>query len=481
MIKLEAMKPLRIICMSLLMMYISPSNAQVKIGDNPTTINSNSILELESNNKGILCPRIALNDVNSVAPLSGTVTESMLVYNASGTVERGFYYWNGSKWVKLMTDVETRSNYVLVKSESDLPAPVAGVITLTANTLYEINGTVNVTNKINLNECTMMGMDHMNDKLVYTQSSGELFTGANGGTLKMLTVMAPVSGAKLFNIDAATANKNIIVQNCVFAGTNNLGSIKNSTGYLLFTDMIFTYNTNGISLENITKVHLNNLYFTNTNYNTFVSFVGTFETIRIAGGSAHSILAQNAKVYDISGISSIEIGDLKAVLFHGDGSYVIGTFSKQWEVETHGLPTQKDREAGGNIYITTPIANPIAFANVPEKISGTTTAVNLFRMTAPVSNRLVYTGTKTRYFSAIASVSISSAASSKNFSFYIAKNGVVLPESKQTLRMSSSTDKGSLTISCNVELAPNDYVEVFVENNTDLTGITVLNMNMAIR
>ena len=33
-------------------------NAQVKIGDNPTTINKASILELEHNSKGLLFPSV---------------------------------------------------------------------------------------------------------------------------------------------------------------------------------------------------------------------------------------------------------------------------------------------------------------------------------------------------------------------------------------------------------------------------------------
>lgn len=180
-------------------------NSQIKIGDNPTTINANSILEMEANNKGFLCPRVALNDASSVSPLSGTVSEGMLVYNESGSLEKGFYYWNLSKWIRIATDAKTRSSYVLVKSAADFPTPVSGVINLVAGTMYEINGTVAVSSKINLNGCTVMGMDHVNDKLVYLPSTGELFTGSNGGTLKMMTMSAPNAGSKLFNLDFAGA------------------------------------------------------------------------------------------------------------------------------------------------------------------------------------------------------------------------------------------------------------------------------------
>ena len=74
------------------------SNAQIKIGNNPNTINSNSLIEMESTSKGFLPPRVALNDVNLAAPLSATVPEGMLIYSSGGTVPNGYYFWNGTKW-----------------------------------------------------------------------------------------------------------------------------------------------------------------------------------------------------------------------------------------------------------------------------------------------------------------------------------------------------------------------------------------------
>ncbi len=44
----------------MLSVYAHFANAQVKIGDNPTTVNKAAILELESTNKGLLFPRVNL-------------------------------------------------------------------------------------------------------------------------------------------------------------------------------------------------------------------------------------------------------------------------------------------------------------------------------------------------------------------------------------------------------------------------------------
>lgn len=466
---------------SIFILKPSSTFSQVKIGDNPTTINANSILELESTNQGFLCPRVAINDVNSVSPLSGTVPAGMLVYNSSGTVDVGYYSWNGTKWLRLETTSDTRTNYKLIKTQADFPTPVSGVINLIANTTYEINGTIILTNKINLNGCTVYGSDHLNDKLIYTPATGELFTGSNCGTLRMLTLTANTAGSQLFNIDALSTQKDLIVQNCIIGGCNTIGTIKNTTGFLMFSDMMCAYNTNGITFQNTARVHMNNVYWQNNNWNTYVTFIGAFDGIRITGGSCQVLAAQSAKVLDISGITSLLIGDLKNVLFAGDGTYVLGTISGAWEVEANGLRSQKDDLATGNMYLTTTQAVTFTATDTPVKVLGTTVPVNLFRVSSPTNNKLVYEGTKTRYCHVLASISVSSTAANKNFSFYIAKNGVILPESVQMLRLASAVDKGSLTVSCNVEMSTNDYIEIYVENNSDLSSMTALSMNVLLQ
>jgi hypothetical protein len=77
-------------------------SAQVKIGDNTTSINDSSLLELESVNKGVLFPRVSLTNSTSYSPLAGTQVMGMTVYNTAttGDVSPGLYTNNGIVWVK---------------------------------------------------------------------------------------------------------------------------------------------------------------------------------------------------------------------------------------------------------------------------------------------------------------------------------------------------------------------------------------------
>lgn len=83
----------------------SPLMAQVKIGDNPNTINPSSILELESATKGLLLPRVALTSLNAAAPVTNAVA-GMHVYNTTENdeLQAGEYYFDGTAWIRLTSN-----------------------------------------------------------------------------------------------------------------------------------------------------------------------------------------------------------------------------------------------------------------------------------------------------------------------------------------------------------------------------------------
>jgi hypothetical protein len=80
--------------------------AQVGIG----TTNPRGALDISSINSGLLIPRVALtgpNDNTTVKIPSGSGVEvSTLIYNdgTGGLQPSGFYYWEGSFWIQLVTN-----------------------------------------------------------------------------------------------------------------------------------------------------------------------------------------------------------------------------------------------------------------------------------------------------------------------------------------------------------------------------------------
>ncbi len=80
------------------------------VGINATgaAANASAALDVDMANKGILIPRVALTTTTAYAPVTGAATTSLLVYNtatagtAPSNVTPGYYYWDGSKWVRLL-------------------------------------------------------------------------------------------------------------------------------------------------------------------------------------------------------------------------------------------------------------------------------------------------------------------------------------------------------------------------------------------
>ena len=81
------------------------ATAQVKLGNNPAAINASSLIEMESTNKGMVAPRVALTSLNSPSPLSAGLLTGTTVYNTAtaGTgvntvYANHYYFWNGTTW-----------------------------------------------------------------------------------------------------------------------------------------------------------------------------------------------------------------------------------------------------------------------------------------------------------------------------------------------------------------------------------------------
>ena len=88
--------------------------SQIKIGDNPSSINRNSVLEMESSNKGLRLPRISLVETINSIPLTEFV-EGMFIYNVAtlNDVSPGIYYCDGSKWIKVTASGNANDSWKL--------------------------------------------------------------------------------------------------------------------------------------------------------------------------------------------------------------------------------------------------------------------------------------------------------------------------------------------------------------------------------
>ncbi|GGG44575.1 hypothetical protein [Bizionia arctica] len=90
-----------IILLSLFCFFFLEVSAQVGIGT--TSPSASSALDIESDDSGVLIPRVVLTDTSLFAPISSAPEESLLVYNTNtiNDVSPGYYYWKNSSWNRI--------------------------------------------------------------------------------------------------------------------------------------------------------------------------------------------------------------------------------------------------------------------------------------------------------------------------------------------------------------------------------------------
>lgn len=440
------------------------THAQVGIGT--TTPHPSSMLDVTSTSQGLLAPRMTTVQRNAIT----NPANSLLVYD---TTLKSFFYYDTptTTWIKINSTSNQRNNYKLIKSVADLaPELIAGgnnKYLLQTNTYYEINGIINLAFPIDLNNAYISGLDANED--VLSRTSGNVFQGTTGGSIRNVTI---TGGGTVFNITGGTS---LLFQNSVVIGMASVGTVSNVG--LFFGNIIqFVGNTNGITYNNIGNLLLNNQGWLDSNNGTFETLTGTFGLVEKVSGfstmngadialsvSTNPIVG-NGVIFGtvFSGTTTAPSGFINRYTTQPNANY---NFDNNWTVNSPGIPSEADDIATANIYFDTALVNTIT-NNTARKLPVTTTATRLFRATnGGVSNRIRYTGSKSRNFVVNTTFSYTATGGSQ-FTFSVYKNGVLVPGANVLVNTLVTNQNQSVTILGTVDLSPNDYVEVFMQKTS---------------
>lgn len=134
----------------------------------------------------------------------------------------------------------------------------------------------------------------------------------------------------------------------------------------------------------------------------------------------------------------------------------------------------------GGIHITLPnIETNISTINTYVKLAGNSEIIANRNMDMPENGRLRYIGIVPYHFRIATSSSVIATGSNKvfGFQFFIfddsASSGALIVESQINRKMGAAGDEGSISLHWDVIMEPNDYVELWVENRTDNTNVTI--------
>ena len=203
------------VCVALTFFVFYHTNIQAQslaVNTSGSTANASSILDLSSNNKGILIPRVALTGTSDVTTIASPAT-SLLIYNTAtvSNVTPGYYYWNGTAWTKMVNG--------------------------TAWSLTGNSGTAAATNFIGTTDNVPLVFRVNNQRAGLIQSLGSVFLGHQAGNTN------PDGENVGIGLQALFSNVNGVYNTAVGAtalSANTNGSFNTATGY-----WAMAYNTGG--------------------------------------------------------------------------------------------------------------------------------------------------------------------------------------------------------------------------------------------
>lgn len=135
--------------------------------------------------------------------------------------------------------------------------------------------------------------------------------------------------------------------------------------------------------------------------------------------------------------------------------------------------------ACGGIYVSSPAVTTIGSSGVFVLGAGTTTLLSAAsEVDMPQNNRLRYTGSVQRAFMVDVSFTVTVSGNDQDTRYQLAKNGSLLVETIVARKFAQGADKGSLSMNTQLALNTDDYIEMFVTNDTSTGDITIENMTI---
>lgn len=376
--------------------------------------------------------------------------------------------------------------FVFVNSKSDLPAAVSGVITLVNNYTYFLTKTIDLTGDriVSGTNTTIIGGSSENCGLISTGLSASTALITSNYSLPMRNIY--ITHGTALNLDGtgnATAALDWFGVNFVNCAT--VGLIKTYSNFIM-SDCALLNSANMTFDGTIGTVGFVNSLFSGIAAQTTLIFPATLtitRRIRAIYSSFVSISAGTAINVSTSAVIPVEGYILDTINFSGGATYTAGVqYNDNKALFSNCKGVNNSTEIAQMYFTNNATQNPITTQSVFEKILGTTTASSINEKFTHTNNRLTYTGAITRSFAITASCSAASiTTATATITVRIAKNGTTLAESEAQATTSAVNRTENFFCQTIVQLAQNDFIEIFIANNTSGANLLASELNVVIR
>lgn len=362
---------------------------------------------------------------------------------------------------------------VFVAAKADLPAPSAGDITLLSDTEYLFTDDVSIgTDRLILSANTLIdAQDSSLGSLTYT-GTGDMIT-AVGISNKIARITLNCPNGNLLNVDGSSTGifqlfdmtVGIVKNIGTFTALSGSQITNVAFGSITGTGLLFA-GAHGIFLSsgNIANISAGTLFDLGTATFDGLSITSSFPDVS-AGAVFLTGMASSGNI-NTGGFATIQ-----DVIQTGLGTPLSGITSDddQWQFANNSMIP--DTKPAALLSFNTPTTTT-ADQNTPTLVAGTWTVEGSpSQFTATAAGRLTYTGVKDIEKSVSIGTSIQSVSGgSVDITIYLALNGSIIANSSKVSNVSPSTP-GTPSIMWEIMFSTGDFVELFVENNTNGIGL----------
>lgn len=311
--------------------------------------------------------------------------------------------------------------------------------------------------------------------LITYEGTGSFLTNSATGTLLNIDrIFFDTPNGRVFNLTGNSGVGNSLITNLVILLNQSFPSIITDFNFLTINFQIVIGSTDGILATNIDIMNIPGPQF-NDNKNvggSFLTAAGTGRLLKISGVDSRPKSTES--FLDIQA-SYTGLVDVVAGVHIVDGTFFKATSEDQTNpsitvksvVNVKSSRTEIFSHFAGN---NTPTV--IVTVNTPVKINAGTGwgDISKERFSFDAAGRWTYTGLEDVAVPVILTVTVNPAGgSSKSLSTYFAKNGTVDLNTRGNITVSAG---GQITNIATIPLVTGDFIEAFIENNTDALDIT---------
>jgi len=376
---------------------------------------------------------------------------------------------------------------IFVESPADLPAPVAGVITLLDNVTYFITTVIDLTGDrivAGINT-TIIGGSSENCRIKSTGLTGTaLITSNYSLPMRNITIEADVA----LNLDGDATTTALDWFGVNFTDCNTVGLIKDYTNVIM-SDSAFLNSGNLTFDGTIGTVGLSQCLFNCDAAGTVFILPSTLtisRRFRVIYSSFLVLAGETGINLDVAASVPNDGYILTYCNFSGGGTYLTGvdqTSNKSLFINNIGITNTSNV---GHYYMqnnATATTIGAGNQNVWRKAAGTTTVGlgNSPKWDTSVTNRLTYTGSVTTEFVITVVGSIFTTTTNVTLGVGVAENGAIQVESAVSVRTPTASVPFAFSVQDIIQVATGDYFEIFVKNETGTTNVTLSDVNVIIQ